>query len=163
MTTGLTDSHKNAQNIAWDYFHLLAQQRVTHFNLFIVFVGAISAIFATQINESLWGNVIACILASMEVFLCFIFYKIDIRNKFLIKHTERVLIQIESNLGKDVPKLFTEEEALTGDIRHTESKKMWAFRQLSTSQLYKLFYAFFFIVGLIAFALSGTLIILNYM
>lgn len=27
-------------DMAWDYFKLLAQQRVTHFNLFIVFMGA---------------------------------------------------------------------------------------------------------------------------
>jgi hypothetical protein len=162
MATGLTDSYKNVQNMAWNYFHLLAQQRVTHFNLFIVFVGAISAIFATQINESLRGNIIALALALIEIFLCFIFYKIDMRNRFLIKHTEKVLIQIEAILEQGVPKLFTEEATSTGDIRKSESKKIWAFRQLSTSQLYKSFYLFFFVAGLIGFALSSILIIVNY-
>lgn len=74
-------------DMAWDYFKLLAQQRVTHFNLFIVFMGVISTVFATQINVDLRSNIIACSLATVQMFICFVFLKIDIRNKFLIKHT----------------------------------------------------------------------------
>lgn len=67
------DSKEKVLDITWDYFKLLAQQRVTHFNLFIVFIGAISAVFATQINVDLRGDIIALSLAIAQVFLCFIF------------------------------------------------------------------------------------------
>lgn len=46
-------------DMSWDYFKLLAQQRVTHFNLFIVIIGAINAVVATQIFVDLRGNLIA--------------------------------------------------------------------------------------------------------
>lgn len=161
MDTSISEAHENVQKMAWDYFQLLAQQRVTHFNLFIVFIGAISAAFATQINESVRGNIIACVLSVIEVFLCFIFYKIDQRNKFLIKHTEKVIIQTESYFEEGIPKLFAGEVESTASVRKGDMKKLYFFRQLSTSQLYNLFYGFFFIIGVLALVLSVVMIIIN--
>lgn len=146
-------------DMSWDYFKLLAQQRVTHFNLFIVIIGAISAVVATQIFMNLRGNIITLALAIAQLLLCFIFYKIDVRNKFLIKHNERIIKNFESRFEKDVPKIFITEEKNTKDIRIAEHGKIYIFRQLSTSQLYNLFYSFFAIVGLIEGGLALYLII----
>lgn len=143
------DSKEKVLDITWDYFKILAQQRVTHFNLFIVFMGAISAVFATQINVDLRGNIIAFSLAIAQVFLCFIFHKIDIRNKFLIKHTEEIIKTFEKEFEQGVPRIFIMEEQLTKEKRLQDKKKLYFLRQLSTSQLYNMFYAFFVILGLV--------------
>lgn len=136
------DSKEKVLDITWDYFKLLAQQRVTHFNLFIVFMGAISTVFAIQINVDLRGNIIALSLAIEQVFLCFIFHKIDIRNKFLIKHTEEIIKTFENEFDEGVPCIFLMEELLTKERRLQDKKKIFFLRQLSTSQLYNMFYAF---------------------
>lgn len=143
------DRKEKVLDITWDYFKLLAQQRVTHFNLFIVFMGAISTVFATQINVDLRGNIIALSLAIAQVFLYFIFHKIDIRNKFLIKHTEEIIKTFENEFGEGVPRIFLMEELLTNERRSQDKKKIFLLRQLSTSQLYNMFYAFFIILGFV--------------
>lgn len=146
-------------DMSWDYFKLLAQQRVTHFNLFIVFMGAISAVFATQIHVDLRGNIIAATLAAIQIFLCFIFRKIDERNKFLIKHTERIIKDIEDTFDENTPRIFLMEEKLTENIRLADNKKIYFLRQLSTSQLYNMFYRFFVIIGFVGLIVSIILII----
>lgn len=155
------DSKGKVLDIAWDYFKLLAQQRVTHFNLFIVFMGAISTVFATQISVDLRGNIIALSLAIAQVFLCFIFHKIDIRNKFLIKHTEEIIKTFENEFGEGVPRIFLMEELLTKERRSQDKKKIIFLRQLSTSQLYNMFYAFFIILGFVEGIFAIILMILN--
>lgn len=127
-------------DMAWDYFKLLAQQRVTHFNLFIVFMGAISTVFATQIYVDYRGNIIACALATIQIFICFVFYKIDVRNKFLIKHTEKIIKEIEKDYDENTPRIFIMEEQSTEALRLSDKKKLYFFRQLSTSQLYNLYF-----------------------
>lgn len=149
----------NALDLAWDYFKLLAQQRVTHFNLFIVFMGAITAVLVSNIHTNLRGNMITCALSFFQMFLCFIFHKIDIRNKFLIKHTENVIKDIERTYENDKYKVFLMEEKRTVSLRNIEKNKLYFARQLSTSQLYNLFYYFFLIAGFAVFGFSIILIV----
>lgn len=76
-------------------------------------MGAISTVFAIQINVDLRGDIIALSLAIAQVFLCFIFHKIDMRNKFFIKHTEEIIKTFENEFCKRVPRIFLMEELLT--------------------------------------------------
>ncbi|VDN47896.1 membrane protein of unknown function [Petrocella atlantisensis] len=145
-------------DMSWDYYKLLAQQRVTHFNLFIIIIGATSAVVATQIFVNLRGNMIALASAVAQLLLCFIFYKIDIRNKFLIKHNERIIKNYESRVEKGIPQIFITEEKNTKDIRMSDKDKIYLFRQLSISQLYNLFFSFFAIVSLFEGCLAIFLI-----
>jgi hypothetical protein len=148
-----------ALDMTWDYFKLLAQQRVTHFNLFIVFIGAITAALVVSVHTDLRGNIIACTLSFFQVFLCFIFHKIDIRNKFLIKHTESIIKNIEKSYENDIYKVFLMEEKSTNALRDKEKSKLYCARQLSTSQLYNLFYFFFMLMGFSVFVFSIILIV----
>lgn len=145
--------------MSWDYFKLLAQQRVTHFNLFIVILGAMSAVLATQLYTDLRGNLISLALSIVQLLLCFIFYKIDVRNKFLIKHNEQIIIEYESKFDKRVPKIFYSEKNKTQCIRDIDKRKLFFFRQLSTSQLYNLFYSFFAFVSIFEGVIAIALII----
>jgi hypothetical protein len=110
---------------------------------------------------NLRGNIITLALSIAQLLLSFIFYKIDVRNKFLIKYNEQVIKSFESRFEKDAPKIFIKEEKNTNDIRAAEKGKMYLFRQLSTSQLYNLFYSFFAIVGVLEGVLAVVLIIIN--
>lgn len=124
-------------------------------------MSAISTVFATQIYVDLRGNIIACILAVIQIFLCFIFHKIDVRNKFLIKHTEKIIKDIENGFDESVPRILISEEQSTEILRLADKKKMYLLRQLSTTQLYNLFYTFFVVLGLIEFVFSIILIVLG--
>jgi len=146
-------------NIDWDYFKLLAQQRVTHFNLFIVIVLAIVTIYSSQIGNSVYGNLMSAILAVTQIALSFVFYKIDLRNKFLIKHTESIMMKIENDLDENIPKIFVEEMNKTNIVRENEKKKSPLLKQLSTSQLYRFFFFFFIVVGVFEIVISAFAII----
>lgn len=145
-------------NMAYDYFKLLAQQRVTHFNLFIVLVGAVTAILVTNISTDVKGNSVAAVLSLLQILLCFIFHKLDLRNKFLIKHTESVIKGIETTYTDERHKIFLLEETRTQTLREAEKHKVYFGRQLSTSQLYNLFYFVFLVAGLAELTLALTLI-----
>lgn len=153
---------KYALDMAYDYFKLLAQQRVAHFNLFIVFIGVITTILVSLMHTDTKGNIIACTLSFIQIFLCFIFYKIDIRNKYLIKHTENVIKNIERSYENTNNQIFLSEERLTGSLRAIEKKKFYLTRQLSTSQLYNLFYFFFLFAGFFEFILSIVFIVIGF-
>ncbi|MDD4297161.1 MAG: hypothetical protein PHC69_09415 [Ruminiclostridium sp.] len=148
------DEEKCVLQMAYDYFKLLAQQRVTHFNLFLVFIGVITTVLLSNIHANAKGNIIACTLSFIQVFLCFIFHKIDLRNKYLIKHTENIIKSIEGNYKNTNHRIFRLEEKRTNDLRAAERKKIYFSRQLSTSQLYNLFYFFFLFAGFIGLVLS---------
>lgn len=145
-------------DMAWDYFKLLAQQRITHFNLFIVFMGVLTTVLLSNINSGLKGNVIAIVLSIIQMFLCFIFRKIDVRNKYLTKHTERIIKLIEETYEDVKTRIFIEEEITTLELRQDQKKIIFPKRQLSLSQLYRLFYMFFLCIGFIEIIVSFTLI-----
>lgn len=65
------------------------------------------------------------------------------RNKFLIKHTEKTIKDIEKEFDEDTPQVFMMEEKATEVIRQSDKKKLYFSWQLSTSQLYNLFYVRF--------------------
>jgi hypothetical protein len=150
----LDDEKSTILNNTWDFYRLLAQQRVTHFNLFIVLSGAILAVVFTNIASSLRGNIISACVAVLHIFMCFIFQKIDSRNKFLIKQTEKTLKNLEASYSDSNYKVMTNEETDTGSLRLAEKNKPILLKQLSTSQLYGLFYLAFTVIGIIAFILS---------
>jgi hypothetical protein len=148
-----------ALDISWDYFKLLAQQRVTHFNLFIIIICAFSAVIISNIHSDIVGNSIALLLSFFQIFLCFIFYKIDIRNKYLIKHTESTIKNIERTYGDTNNQIFLQEEYATLLLRENQKTKVLLFKQLSTSQLYKLFYVAVFITGTLESLFSSYFIL----
>jgi hypothetical protein len=80
---------------AWASFALHAGQRLTTFNFFIVLssllVGAMVTTFQKDFRVPYLGVVVGLLLA----LLSFIFWKIDVRNKHLIKLSEKAIIHFE--------------------------------------------------------------------
>jgi hypothetical protein len=99
---------------AWDYFAAHASQRMAIFNFYIVISSVTTttyfATFKTDSNlqSARW------VLALLLCFFSFIFWKLDGRNKTLIKNAEAALRYFEQNEAGDVvTKVFTNEEAET--------------------------------------------------
>ena len=143
-------------NLAWSYFSLLAQQRLTYFNFFIVLMGVISTALVTSFQEKLDVHVVGIGLGLIEAFLCFTFWKIDERNKYLTKHMENVIKYIEHGYKCEEIKIFTTEEIMTAQLRNVQNNHIFT-KQLSHSQLHKMFYIVFSTIGILGAIVSLVL------
>lgn len=90
---------------AWDYFALHAQQRLTTFNFFLVFstllTGGLLTTFQREFRVPMLGVVAGILLA----LLAFVFWRLDRRNRQLIKNAEDGLRHLERawNPGTEPP------------------------------------------------------------
>lgn len=107
---------KELREYAWKYFSLHAEQRLKTFHFFVilatVLVGAISTV-AKELGHLGYAAPLAYLLAT----LAFVLWKLDQRNKELIKHGENALKALERQLnigskgdGPHVAQLFVHEE-----------------------------------------------------
>lgn len=145
---------------AWDYFVIHASQRMTIFNFYI----ALSSVVATAYFASFradWNLQSArWILAPLLCFFAFIFWKLDERNKTLIKNAERALKHFEqASAGESITKVFTMEEAET-DARRRQFQGLrklliWQ-RHLSYSDCFNVVFLIFFLIGI-----AGTIVSLS--
>lgn len=86
---------KEMREYVWNYFIAYAQARLTTFRFYLVFctilIAGLAAIVATSEK---W---LAISLGLLLSFLSFIYWKIDIRHKDLIKQAEQALEYLEKN------------------------------------------------------------------
>ncbi len=134
---------------AWDYFNTHASQRMTIFNFYVVLSSlTMTSFFASFKNDSNLQSA-RPVLAGLLCLFAFIFWKLDERNKFLIKNSERALRYFEStDTSDDVAKVFTQEE------KDTRTKKLSGWRwllfwrwHLSYSKCFNFIFLLFFLVG----------------
>ncbi len=150
MDSAITDKEK--LDLAWNYFQQHAQQRLNYFNFFIIFSGLMTNAYIATLQEKFLFPWIGIIIGLIQVFISYIFLKIDQRNKFLTKHSENVIISIESrnNITNDSENideitLFTSEEGKTKEKKKNEH---FLFRQISHGDSFKIIYFTFILLGL---------------
>lgn len=109
---------KEYREYAWKYFSLHAEQRLKTFHFFVVLSAVIIGAILTIIKDS--HNVsYAALMAYLLSFLAFIvFWKLDQRNKELVKHGESALKEIEGHVkltdgSMNSVHLFSSEEEKT--------------------------------------------------
>ena len=81
----------------WNYFSLHADQRLKTFNFYLV----VSAVLIAAIVNILDGDkklTLACILPYLLSLISFIFWKLDVRTKYMIKNSEEALKYIDDKL-----------------------------------------------------------------
>lgn len=141
---------------AWDYFQLHASQRMTAFNFYIVLSSLIATGYLSSFKSDSNLQVARPLLAALLCLFSYVFWKLDQRTKFLIKHAERALKYFERTDPVDkIARLFTEEEAET-DARKVKGWRrimLWK-RELSYSDCFNLIYLCFFIAGVLGLAFS---------
>lgn len=130
------DLRKELRDYAWKYFDRHAEQRLKTFNFYILLCGGIIAGLATVLREP-GKEWLAVALASLSAIVSFVFWKLDNRTRFLIKHSEEALKFIEddmADLGNEalnVPhrcKLFRREKHEQGKCGPAEYSYTTCFR-----------------------------------
>ena len=145
---------KDQRQYVWNYFQLHASQRLITFNFYIVISTAIAAgyIVALRVNSV---PVLAILLGFTISLLSFIFWKLDMRNKLLIKNAEEALKYLEAltctpgdKNKSNVLKIFTYEEGQTNKMKMTKSFWPWK-NHYSYSKCFNIVFAVFGILGLL--------------
>jgi len=113
---------QNHRDHAWEYFKVHAQQRMSLFNFFVVFSSLATTCMVGTFREKTESHVVGIGLGLLLMSISIIFWKLDKRVRFLVKHAENALKWIESKYDleecHDIPhvvRLFTDEEVLTTD------------------------------------------------
>ena len=102
---------------AWDYFALHADHRLRAFHFYILISGALTGVFATSIGRGelhRWMAFVGVLL----VFFSFVFWKMDLRTRQLVKNGESALNFLDAQHGLEddegLPhplRMFAREEA----------------------------------------------------
>ena len=148
------DSYLRKQ--AWDYFNVHASQRLAIFNFYVVLSSlTMTSYFASFKSDSNLQSA-RPVLAALLCLFAFIFWKLDDRNKFLIKNSERALKYFEStDLADEIAKVFTQEDKDTKAKRLTGWQWIMFWRvHLSYSNCFNVIFLLFFLVGVIGLASS---------
>jgi hypothetical protein len=136
---------KDHREYAWQYFSLHAQQRMSLFNFFVVFSSlAVTGLSAT-FQEKTRSHTIGIGFGILLMVVSFIFWRLEERVRFLIKHAENALKWIENKCPLDNQQdephelcLFTREES------RTEGKQPYTY-----SRCFRLAFLVFGLVGLV--------------
>lgn len=94
---------------AWRYFELHATQRLTAFNFFLILSAAVSAGMAAAMQGSPRFAILGVALGLLLVLAAYVFWKLDQRTSFLIKHSEKYISSIETNCLPDDERIFSSE------------------------------------------------------
>jgi len=141
---------------AWDYFQTHASQRLTTFNFYIVTSGVITAAMVGTFQKEFRFPLIGVGLGLLLIFFSFVFWKLDNRNRSLIKNAEKALRWFEREASPDglvidpMIRIFTIEE---NEI--TENQEL-AFKDrfFSYSKCFRFVFGAFSAVGSIGVAIS---------
>jgi len=133
---------------AWDYFLAHAQARLATFRFYLFYCSIIMAgLFAVlSKGEVLW---IGAALSFLLTFISWVYLRVDIRHKQIIKRAQEALMDIESMLdlpdqdgGPNKLKLFSREKFITSTMpRFPKSLSPKAHCSYSTS-ICMVFYLF---------------------
>ena len=141
---------------AWDYFALHADHRLRAFHFYILISGALTGVFATSIGKGefhRWTWAIGVLL----IFFSFVFWKMDLRTRQLVKNAENALMFLDAQHGLDdqegLPhplRVFSREQALS------HSLKLWSWTggHFSYARCFRWVFAMFALVGAIVIAAS---------
>jgi hypothetical protein len=136
----------------WRYFELHANQRMSVFNFFVVMSSALAAGNAASLQGSAKLAGIGIVLGSLLPLVSFVFWKLDQRVSFLIKHAEAALAEIESSLPTERARLFSLEPASTTTAKNNASR--WV-RQWSYGCSFRLIFVVMALFGLSSVFLSA--------
>lgn len=157
-----SDMQKELREYAWKYFSIHAEQRLKTFHFFIILSTVVVGGLLTVAQRS--GLIVyASVLAYLLSFLAFIFWKLDVRNKELIKHGEAALVSLENMMkiqcGDDMSPevmLFVHERCKT-----KKKKRFPAMSLLPAHMSYSdCFNAVFMVVGAGSYILGSFFVLI---
>lgn len=162
MSNGGRITESKAIDIAWSYFDLHAKQRISLFNYFVIFSAFLTTGMITTFDPKFAAHLVGAVAGAFQTTIAFLFWKIDERNKYLTKHGENALKELEDRLDfvQDSPaepsciRLFTSEKILTNQLRAAQKGKGLFSRQISHSKSFNALFVVFGIAGLLGMGFS---------
>ncbi len=153
---------KEQSDYAWAYFELHANQRMNSFNFFVVIAALLTAGLAGSLHKEFQFHSVGIFLSLALTFIAFIFWKLDQRVRFLIKHAEEALREIEKQRLKeasvsreDQAVLFTVEVKKTENLLLKQCWRPWRWH-LSYSDCFGLVFLTFGALGLLVAVVVTT-------
>lgn len=143
------------RDYAWKYFSMHADQRLKTFNFYLVLVTVIIGGMLAYIKDAKHPSY--CFPVGLLLLaLSFVFWKLDIRTRELIRHAEDALKLIEQDSKNDgLPEemsLFCQEDSKTAAIRQIRklswSPISWWRAHYSYSDCFQIVFGIFGLVGL---------------
>lgn len=108
---------KDSLDHAWRYFALHAGQRMSMFNYFLILFGLVSAGVAGCIRANGLLLLVGAGLGIVLLAVAYVFWKLDQRTAFLVKHAEGVLCNLEKEYVSKMEGLFQAEPDHTRDAQ----------------------------------------------
>jgi hypothetical protein len=149
------DTSEALRKQAWDYFQMHSSQRLTTFNFYIVISSVIATALFSTFQKDYKVPVLGIPVGLLLVLFSYIFWKLDQRNRQLIKGAEAALKYFEStstledNEGEShVAKIFQHEEYATLKRKANSSIYPWK-SYYSYSKSFNRIFLGFAIVGLL--------------
>lgn len=114
---------------AWQYFELHSKQRLTTFNFFLFLSGAASAGVAAALQGSAHFAILGVALGLLLILASFLFWKLDQRTSFLIKHAEACITSIETACLPEAARVFSSEPSrlLAAQVSARGWRRIWTY------------------------------------
>jgi hypothetical protein len=153
--------YEKQRNYLWSYFQLHSSQRLTTVNFFIL--------ISTVIITGYWFGIdkfpfLGIIIGIVLILISFVFWKLDQRNRFIIKNVESALRYLESKNklqdNSNTPhmlNIFSYEEKLTSELK-SNSVLFWN-RHFTYTACFNTIFVIFASLGLLGVIFSIILII----
>ena len=155
MTSGTAGTGETARaglDHAWRHFELHAGQRMTVFNFYTVTSGLLAAGLAATIQgpaKLAWFGVILGLLVALA---SLVFWKLDQRAAWLLKHAERAMVRAETQAVDTDARVFTDQDGAFDADRLARNRiaRPWTF-----GQSFRLLFLTMTVFGLTASFLCG--------
>lgn len=153
-------SMEAARKQSWDYFQMHSSQRLTTFNFYIVISSVVTTALFSTFQKDYKVPVLGIPLGLLLMLFSYIFWKVDQRNKQLIKGAEDALKYFESTWELEdkegsphVAKIFQHEEFETNKRKEKRSILPWK-RYYSYSNSFNMVFIGFAVVGLVGIVIT---------
>lgn len=138
---------------AWKYFELHSQQRLLMFNFFVAFSTLALAALGATVPGGSRLNFAGLLVGAIIPVVTFVFWHLDRRTTFLVKHGEQAIVALELLLLPPEARIFGLEPSVSNTLR--SQKKGWWIRQRSYRQGFEMIFAIVACLGLIGTGYNG--------
>jgi hypothetical protein len=150
------DIKQQALEHAWKYFELHAAQRLSMFNFFVAFatvaLAGLGASLQSDRNHQIAGLLIGIIIPVIT----FVFWHLERRTAFLVKHGEQAIIALEQELLPVEARIFHSEPTASNPLR-SASKGYW-YRHRSYREGFETLFGIVASLGILGAVYSGYLL-----
>jgi hypothetical protein len=138
---------------SWRYFELHAGQRMTLFNYFLALSGVALAGLAACLQGARYLWPIGAALGMGLTIIASVFWKLDQRTSFLVKHAEKAVVQLEREFPENSARLITSESSATLAANGTRGRwsRIWTY-----GASFRFAFALMAVFGLAGAALCGA-------